>query len=239
MNIVPIERPAAITRPIWKRDTAPAPAAVISGTTPSTIAAVVIRIGRSRIDGRLLDGFALGAAGRLQVVGELHDQDAVLADQAHQRDQPDLGIDVERGAADADADEDQRAGDRHRHRNQNDDRIAEAFEQRGQRQEDDDQREAESGDEAARLLHVLPAQAAVIDRIVARQRARGEVLQVGKRIALRDARHRHALDGGAVELLKVIERFRHRLGRHRRDGRQRHQRAVGGANVVVEQLLRD
>src|SRR5208337_5498527 len=45
VNIVPIERPAAITRPIWKRDTAPAPAAVISGATPSTMAAVVIRIG--------------------------------------------------------------------------------------------------------------------------------------------------------------------------------------------------
>ena len=49
VNSVPIESPLAITRPMLKRDTAPAPLAVIKGTTPSTIAAVVIRIGRSRI----------------------------------------------------------------------------------------------------------------------------------------------------------------------------------------------
>ena len=40
--------PAAMTRPIEKRALAPAPDAMISGTTPSTMAAVVIRIGRSR-----------------------------------------------------------------------------------------------------------------------------------------------------------------------------------------------
>jgi SAM-dependent methyltransferase len=32
----------------------------------------------------------------LELVGELHDQDAVLGNQAHQGDQPDLGIDVQR-----------------------------------------------------------------------------------------------------------------------------------------------
>ena len=99
--------------------------------------------------GGFLDRLALGAALFLQVVGELHDQNAVLADQAHQRHQADLGVDVERHAAEAERDEDQRAGDRHRHRNQNDHRIAEALEQGGERQEDDDQREAERGDEAA------------------------------------------------------------------------------------------
>ena len=138
-----------------KRDTAPAPLATISGTTPSTIAAVVIRIGRSRIAGRLSIASRLDLPCALQLVGELDDQDAVLADQPHQRDQADLGVDVERRAADPEADEDQRAGDRHRHRDQDDQRIAEAFEQRRQRQEDDDQREAEGRHEAARFLHVL------------------------------------------------------------------------------------
>jgi hypothetical protein len=38
-----------MTNPTLKRDAAPAPEAVINGTTPNTIAAVVIRIGRSRI----------------------------------------------------------------------------------------------------------------------------------------------------------------------------------------------
>jgi len=49
MNSVPIESPVAITRPMPNRDTAPAPVAVISGTTPSIIAAVVIRIGHGRM----------------------------------------------------------------------------------------------------------------------------------------------------------------------------------------------
>jgi DNA-binding transcriptional LysR family regulator len=42
-------QPVKITRPIEKRDAAPAPEAITSGTTPNTIAAVVIRIGRSRM----------------------------------------------------------------------------------------------------------------------------------------------------------------------------------------------
>ena len=48
MKSVPIAMPAAMTRPIEKRALAPAPDAMISGTTPKTMAAVVIRIGRSR-----------------------------------------------------------------------------------------------------------------------------------------------------------------------------------------------
>src|SRR5262249_25454601 len=49
VNSVPMARPLAITRPILNRETAPAPVAAISGTTSSTIAAVVIRIGRNRM----------------------------------------------------------------------------------------------------------------------------------------------------------------------------------------------
>ena len=138
---------------------------MISGTTPSTIAAVVIRIGRSRMPAACSIASRLDLPAALQPVGDLDDQDAVLADQAHQRHQPDLGVDVQRRAAEMpSADEDQRAGDRHRHRDQDDQRIAEALEQRRQRQEDDDQREAEGADEAAGLLHVLPRRAAVVDR---------------------------------------------------------------------------
>jgi hypothetical protein len=45
----------------------------------------------------LFDGFALGLAGALQFVGKFDDQDAVLGDQAHQGNQTNLGVDVERG----------------------------------------------------------------------------------------------------------------------------------------------
>src|SRR3546814_14073908 len=43
--------------------------------------------------GRLDRGIELGPALVLQLVGELYDQDAVLGDQADQRDQADLAVD--------------------------------------------------------------------------------------------------------------------------------------------------
>ncbi|MNF12828.1 hypothetical protein D3C80_2144610 [compost metagenome] len=49
VNRVPTDIPVAITVPISKRLTAPAPLAKISGTIPNTIAAVVISTGRRRI----------------------------------------------------------------------------------------------------------------------------------------------------------------------------------------------
>ena len=62
------------------------------------MAPVVIRIGRRRsvagVDHRVAAWRALLA----QLVGELDDQDAVLGDQADQRDQPDLAVDVQRAA---------------------------------------------------------------------------------------------------------------------------------------------
>ena len=76
---------------------APAPVASVSGTVPSTMAPVVIRMGRSRsvvLDHRIAHGLSLGA----QLVGELDDQNAVLGDQADQGDEADLAIDVERAA---------------------------------------------------------------------------------------------------------------------------------------------
>ena len=73
---------------------------MISGTTPSAIAAVVIRIGRSRTLRRRDDRLAPVEAVLLALlVGELDHQDAVLGDQADQRDQADLGVDVERAEA--------------------------------------------------------------------------------------------------------------------------------------------
>ena len=74
-NSVPIASPLVITRPILKRETAPAPVARIKGITPKTIAAVVIRIGR----GGLLNGLALGRAAALQLIRKFDDQDPPTA----------------------------------------------------------------------------------------------------------------------------------------------------------------
>src|SRR5215831_4095221 len=48
VSSVPKVMPPTITQPICIRDSAPAPDATASGTEPSTMAPVVIRIGRSR-----------------------------------------------------------------------------------------------------------------------------------------------------------------------------------------------
>ena len=93
-----------MTQPISWRLSAPAPVASASGTAPSTMAPVVIRIGRRRKRRRPRSPpRACAAPLRAQLVGELDDQDAVLGDQPDQRDEADLAVDVERAAAPATA----------------------------------------------------------------------------------------------------------------------------------------
>ena len=48
VSSVPIVMPPTMTQPIWRRLSAPAPVASASGRAPSTIAPVVIRMGRRR-----------------------------------------------------------------------------------------------------------------------------------------------------------------------------------------------
>jgi hypothetical protein len=96
-----VSMPPTITQPIcWRLMLrAGAVMASASGMAPSTIAPVVIRIGRSRST-RRFDRRAVVHAAALarQLVGELDDQDAVLGDQPDERDQADLAVDVERAA---------------------------------------------------------------------------------------------------------------------------------------------
>ena len=134
--------PATTTMPIEKRLAAPAPLAISSGTSPTTIAAVVIRIGRSRTRAACsIAAPAVEPFADLQLVGEGDHQDAVLADQSDQGDEPDLGVDVHR--REAEEQRHHRAADRHRHADQDHQRIAQALELRRQHQEDDDQGEDE------------------------------------------------------------------------------------------------
>ena len=90
----------------------------------------------------------------LQPVGEIDHQDAVLGDQADQRHQADLRIDVDAGEAEhaADVERQQRAEQRRRQRDQDDERIAEALVLRGEHEIDDDQREDEDVDERVAFL---------------------------------------------------------------------------------------
>ena len=156
----------------------------------------------------------------------------MLADQAHQRDEADLRVDVE---ARHQVDEDQRAEQRHRHRHQDHDRIAQAVELRGQREEHDDEREQQRRAETARFLHELARLARVVERVAGRRDFVERIAEELQRLALRHAAR--AGDRRRVELLETVDRLRHDIVLERCDRRCRDHRAVRRANVVVEHLI--
>ena len=118
------------------------------------MAAVVIRIGRSRTRAASTIASRFGQAALALLVGELHHQDAVLGDEADQRDQADLRVDVER--REAEVERHQRAEDRERHRQHDDERIAKALELRGEHQVDDDDGEAEGDQRRVAFVDLQP-----------------------------------------------------------------------------------
>ena len=143
----------------------------------------------------------------LQLVGELHHQNAVLGDEADQRHEADLRIDVDRAGADVERriilhhavhlaenpQDEQRAEDRGRQADQDDERIAEAFELGRQHQIDQQQREGESDGKRIAFLHELPAFALEVIGHALREHLAGLLLQEGHRFANRAAGERHAL----------------------------------------------
>jgi hypothetical protein len=86
-------------------------------------------------------GAAVQPLPALKLVGEFRHQDAVLADQADQCHQADLGINIY--GCRAQEQRDQRPADGHRHADHDDQRVAQALELGGQYQVDDDEGEDE------------------------------------------------------------------------------------------------
>ena len=78
--------------PMLLRAPAPGPVARISGVWPTTVAAVVIRIGRSRVPEASMIAAQFVHPGLLQMVRELHDQDAVLGYESDERDEFHLAV---------------------------------------------------------------------------------------------------------------------------------------------------
>ena len=180
--------------------------------------------------GGLDDRGELVLARLLQVVGELHDQDAVLRHQADQRDQPDLAVDVQRRQAQER--EQQRAGHRQRHRaGQDDERIAEALELRRQHQIDQDRRQQERAEELAAFGPELPRLAGVVDREALRQDRPRLVFEEPQRLIERHRRRNHALDAHGVELLELLQLARLGGGPSGGERRQRDELVVGAGDV--------
>ena len=92
-NVAAIMPPKTVV-PTERRLMRPAPCARTSGRTPRMKASEVIRIGRRRISGGFDGGVEDAEAFFAQLLGELDDQDRVLAGEADQHDQADLAVDV-------------------------------------------------------------------------------------------------------------------------------------------------
>ena len=161
MNAVPTSIPLTSMIPMLFRAPAPGPVASTSGKCPTTVAAVVIKIGRSRVPAASMMASQFLLSRFLEMIGELDNQDAVLRDQTHQRNQSDLAVDVQR--RETQEREQQRAGNRQRNGTcQDNERIAEAFELRREHEINQNRRQQESAEKAATLSE-LPRFTRVID----------------------------------------------------------------------------
>ena len=119
--------------PSEPRISAPAPWASTSGTTPRMNAKLVIRIGRSRRWHASTVASNSGLPAVALLLGELDDQDGVLARQADQHHEADLREDVDVHAGDQHAAH--RAEQAHRHDQDDRQRQRPAFVLGGQHQE--------------------------------------------------------------------------------------------------------
>ncbi len=77
------------------------------------MAPVVIRIGRRRSTAAPITASDQAEPRRAPLIGEFHDQDAVLGDEADERHQADLAVDVERAAGEMHGNERAGHGERH------------------------------------------------------------------------------------------------------------------------------
>ena len=187
-------------------------------------------------DGRLDDRRELVQPCLLEVVRELHDQDAVLGYQSDERDQPDLAIDIER--CQSKEREQERPGDSERDRTREDDeRIAEALELGRQNQIDQDRREQEGREKAAALGPELARLAGVIDRETLRQDGSGFVFEEAQRPVERNRRWDHTLNAHRIELLEFFQLPGLGGGPQACERRQRHELVARSRDVHLRELI--
>ncbi len=146
--------PVTTTVPRIRREAAPEPSAIHSGTHPRMNANEVIRIGRSR-------SRAPSSAASHQVLllrraalcANSTDQNGVLGSQADQHDDADLGVDVEVVLASNRSEE--RAEYRDWHRQEHRERQRPALVERGKNQEDERDRQREERPGSAGFLFLI------------------------------------------------------------------------------------
>jgi hypothetical protein len=107
-------------------------------------------------------------SGLLKVIGELHDEDAVLRDETHQRNQSDLAVDVEGRQAEKRKHERPRQRQRHGAREDHE-RVAEAFELGRENEVDQYRGQQKRTQEGAALDTKLPGLPGIVKAETLRQ----------------------------------------------------------------------
>ena len=164
-----------------------------------------------------------------QLIGEFDDQDAVLGDQAHQRDEPDLAVDRQRAATQPQRQ--QRAGHGQRHRQHDDEGIAPAFELRRQHQVDEGQRHGEHQVNAARGIAELARLAVQVGHHRGRQHLARHLVHVRQHLAQRVARRHRAVDLHGAQAVEVVQRLRRHAFVHAQQIVELHHAAVARPHV--------
>ena len=140
----------------------------------------------------------------LEVVGEFHDQDAVLGDQSDQSDQSDLAVDID--GCRPEKGEEKGPRERKRHRTEQDDRrITEALELGSQHEEDEDQGEDHRRHESVSLGAELPRLAGVVDHETGGQNFGGPLFKHLESLVDRDAGRDESRDPCGVKLLEAVD----------------------------------
>ncbi len=175
-------------------------------------------------------------AGFSQVIRELHDEDAVLGDETHERDQPHLAVDVQGGEAEEREQECAGQGQRHRP-GENDERVAKALELSREHEVDQDGGQQERAEELTAFGPELPRLACIIDREALRQDLPRLILQKSQRLVERHRRRDDALDADGIQLLELLQIARFRRGPQRGERRQRDEPIVRAGDVDLAELI--
>ena len=180
------------------------------------------------------DGLAHAQARVAHLVGELDDEDAVLCHQADQQDDADLAVDVERQTG-------QRhrvdcAGDGERHRQHDHQRVDEAFELRGEHEEDDQQRQCEGDGDIARSVLVNRRLSGIAEPRALGEDARCAFFHVRNGVAERVVGVEPGGDGDRGQPIVAAQL---RRGGALRGGDERAQRHQGGAVSAAQEDIVD
>ena len=175
------------------------------------------------------------ATGLLQFVGELDHQNPVFADQANQRHQADLCVDVERRPTQRQRDEG--AADRQGHGDQDDQRVAQALILCGQHHVNDDDGEQEGHHQRVAFVDELPRVRLPVVAEAGRQLC-ALIGQKGHRFAKAHAWGRDALKGGRVLLVELFEAVGLDVTVQADHGRQWHLHTAVSADVKAVERVR-